>query len=102
MGRITGSWGEIFCYKISVSAREELKPGEGESEVISWMRWDEIKNHEILMPNLRVVVPLIRSGLVGWIIKDEGPLWDSDFHEFSIVAASHNKINGEPVDRSNI
>ncbi len=98
VGCIQGSWGKIYCVKIPVSFYDDLKPGSGESETVCWIHWDEIKNHEILIPNLRVAIPLMRNGIVDWVINDEGPDWQHEYHTFSITVASHGN-KGEPRDR---
>jgi len=101
MGTISGSWGIVFCVKISVNGYEEFKPRAGETELPLWADWHEIKNHELLMPNLRVVLPLMMCGVTNFNIKDEGPDWKSNTHEYMIRVPSHNKKDGvEPIDRS--
>lgn len=92
--------GRIFCVTICVDQRIDVKPRATESELVGWMQWHEIKNHELLMPNLRVAIPLMKENLSGWIIEDEGPSWDSANHKFSIIVPSHNEVEGEPRDRT--
>tara|TARA_Y100000034_G_scaffold78539_1_gene94399 strand:+ start:7323 stop:7628 length:306 start_codon:yes stop_codon:yes gene_type:complete len=101
MGTISGSWGVVYCVKINVRGYEELTPGPGESELPLWADWHEIKNHEILMPNLRTVIPLMKAGITNFKVIDEGPDWKSDTHEYKIVVPSHDNRDGvDPVDRS--
>ena len=99
IGQIQGSWGKIYCVKIPVSFHDDLKPADGESELVCWTHWDELKNHELLIPNLRVAIPLMRDGIVGWVITDECSDWQHEQHTFSITVASHDKSKGEPRDR---
>ena len=99
MGKIEGTWGTVHCFMTSVNQQEDLKPQDGESECVFWTKWDNLRNHELLMPNLRVIIPLMKEGVVGWRIIDEGPSWTSDHHSFSIIVPSHNANLGEPCER---
>lgn len=101
-GTISGTWGKVYCTQICVSYYDSLMPAEGETETPYWIPWDEIANHELLMPNLRTAIPLIMKGIVGWEIFDEGPNWDSSFHEYRVKVPSHKMSEGEPTDRHEI
>ncbi len=92
MGAITGPWGICYCVRVSVWY-ELAVPRESETEVVTWASWLELCNHERLMPNLRVVVPLMATGVTDWLITDEGADWKSDTHKISIEIKSRLKEN---------
>lgn len=87
MGKVTGSWGTCYCVRVSVWF-EKAVPAEGETEEVTWAEWQELCNHERLIPNLRVVIPLMVTGIMDWVVFDEGPDWKSDTHEISIKLKS--------------
>lgn len=68
-GRIYGNWGTVWCVKVPVEARE-IQSREGETENVCWKYWDDLKNDSRLIPNLKVVISLIRAGIKGWKIED--------------------------------
>ena len=96
MGAITGSWGVVHCVKITVP-HALLSPAPGEEDVqhVSWRRWQDMANNSLLIPNLRVIVPMMFNGVTDWVIQDEGPTWETETHDFKIAVRSDNKrING--------
>ena len=78
MGSIVGSWGTVFCVKIPVLFDQEISPAEGETEEVEWHDWYKIKTDERLLPNLKVVIPLMVLGITNWVIADEGPEINAD------------------------
>jgi 8-oxo-dGTP pyrophosphatase MutT (NUDIX family) len=99
LGEITGTWGTVYCVLVPVCYHHDLKPRDGETESIFWTSWEEIRNHELLIPNLRVAIPLIKNNITNWKIIDEGPTWDQSKHTISLEITSHNKATGEPCER---
>lgn len=71
LGKIVGNWGTVHCCKIVVPY-ELPDPDEDEINVVSWMDWVEVRNDPLLMSNLKVIIPLMMSGVSGWVIDDEG------------------------------
>lgn len=47
---------------------DEIEQGPGETEAVSWILWKHLRYDPRLMPNLRVIIPLIQSGITGWKI----------------------------------
>lgn len=68
-GIVTGDWGKIYCYKISIDTYD-LNPGENETEPVSWHRIDELLSYENLMPNLRIMVPLFYFDCDDWTLGE--------------------------------
>lgn len=66
---------KIYCYNVSCNPlRHMTKAGDGETEQPIWMRLSEAYEDPRLLPNLRVIIPLMRSFQSGWIIEDDsGP-----------------------------
>lgn len=90
MGIIQGDWGKIYCYNICINDWQ-LARGEEETERIFWTQWESIKTEERLLPNLRVVIPLMKMNLTDWIVTDSGPSWNSERHSFTVEVKSTTK-----------
>lgn len=90
VGRITGSWGIVHVVKIAVKDMW-LRPDKLETEKVEWIKWHILREDPLLIPNLRVVIPLIKTGLQGWVIADEGPSWAVETHTFAITVQGHKE-----------
>jgi 8-oxo-dGTP diphosphatase len=66
-GKLEGDDYDIFCYKIGVED-DELKPQAGETEKVSWQYWDSLATDPKLIPNLKIVIPLMMMGVDGWVL----------------------------------
>jgi len=77
MGIITGPWGTVHCMTVPI-LYEKPKPQEGETERVFWGRWEEYSKDSRLMPNLKVIVPLMRCGVTGWEIRNDSSLPNED------------------------
>lgn len=102
MGRIFGPWGVVYCVKVPVSPSAPIRPREGETEIFSWMQWHKVRNNKLLIPNLRVIIPLMMTGVVGWEIEDHGPTWKEKQHTISITVPSDDGglIDGNDTNSS--
>ena len=87
MGKITGSWGTVYCVKILVGSKV-VHPRAEETEEISWKPWYKLRNNKLLISNLQVVVPLMVMGVMDWSILDEGPSWEHETHMFAVTVKS--------------
>lgn len=83
MGIIYGSWGEVYCVKVGVFDCEIKQPPE-ETEPVSWVSWKDLKDDSDLMPNLKVIIPLMMAGVEGWVIEDERPDWSLPIHSIKV------------------
>jgi len=70
MGVILGTQCVVHCVRGNVAAMT-INPREGETEQVEWFHWNDALNDRRLMPNLRVILPLMRSGVSGWEISDD-------------------------------
>ena len=93
MGVIQGSWGKVHCFRTLSDPEIFVKPQENETEKVFWIPWNEIKDDPRLIPNLRVVIPMMLMDCKDWNIYDSGPSWGSDVQAFDIEVK-----NGWPVD----
>lgn len=90
MGKITGSWGNVYCVRIPVFDRE-ISQGPNETEIVAWVDWHELRQHPLLIPNLRVILPLCMMNCTGWVVLDEGPSWQESTHTISITVPSDKR-----------
>jgi 8-oxo-dGTP pyrophosphatase MutT (NUDIX family) len=70
-GKIAGSWGVVHCVPLGVK-KKEPKPKPGETERLFWADWDDVRDDVLLIPNLKLTVPLMMKGVINWVILDEG------------------------------
>lgn len=73
MGQILGSWGVVYCVKVPILFGQTIKPREGETEEVAWHDWRTVKSDRRLLPNLKIVIPMMAMGVHDWVIADEGP-----------------------------
>jgi 8-oxo-dGTP pyrophosphatase MutT (NUDIX family) len=86
MGEITGETWHIWCYS-AVVTHTVLEPQPGEMEKVFWMNWGELKNDPRLIPNLKVIIPLMLAGAKDWVIKDDTGV-SGDRHEFTVEVSA--------------
>lgn len=84
MGKITGDWGIVHCLRAYVNSGD-LNPREGEIEQVLWSGWDSIKDSPKLMPNLRVIVPMIMMNMTDFEIIDNEDSLNKEYHFISMV-----------------
>lgn len=90
MGQIQGPWGIVHCVKIPVNDNLPIQPDPEETEIFAWLDWVEVRNHKILIPNLRTIIPLMMTGVTGWSIEDAGPTFKEKHHTISITLPCDN------------
>lgn len=61
----------IYCFYTDLGRGYfTLQPRKEEVEYVNFYDWDVIKNDTKLIPNLKVIIPLLRMRVVGWTIED--------------------------------
>lgn len=74
-GRILGVDSIIYCFVCGVycssNSSPHPQPREGETETVAWHNWSEVKDDPRLIPNLRIIVPLLNQDSRGWTIIDQ-------------------------------
>jgi 8-oxo-dGTP pyrophosphatase MutT (NUDIX family) len=71
MGAIVSEKSIVYCMSLPVDSEKPLKPRKGETEVVAWYNWSQVKGDFRLMPNLRCIVPLMRQGVSGWFLSGD-------------------------------
>lgn len=94
MGIIEGIKCIIHCIKVPVCSRQELNPGQDETEKIEWYDFPELLKLPNLIPNLRLIIPLIYKNIKGWKIKDLDFNWKNGS---SILNFSFDGIEDYPL-----
>ena len=85
-GMVLGTRVVIHCIKVPVSIRQELSPREVETEPVAWFDYVDALNHPNLMPNLRVVLPLMRqAGARGWEVIVGDSDWHNEDHKVQVI-----------------
>lgn len=83
-GILVGSWGKVFCFLANLPDGE-IKPRDGEIERFFWSDFRTIKYDDRLLPNLKIIIPLMLSGLRDWTILDEGCSTFGLKHQFAVA-----------------
>lgn len=88
MGEIHDGNNIIHCFKAVVKSMD-LAPQESETQEITWQFMGDAMSDNRLIPNLRVIVPLIESGVTGWFITDNYRGANNPVHEISITIPTY-------------
>lgn len=75
LGTIQGGHSIIHCVRVPICSRQELKPGPEETEEIKWYPMPDLLKLQNLMPNLRLIIPLMERGVKDWVIQDLDGNW---------------------------
>jgi len=81
-GAIKGVDCVVYCFSINVYEKT-INPRKGETEKVDWYSLD-VFNDPRLMPNLRLVIPLLQMGVTNWIITDDKPSIAVSDHEVMV------------------
>lgn len=74
VGRIEFDGGCVYCkvvWEADGAFASDPQPREGEDERFFWTDWGVVQDNPRLMPNLRIIVPLMISQVNGWVIGNE-------------------------------
>jgi 8-oxo-dGTP pyrophosphatase MutT (NUDIX family) len=94
MGRIETLHSIIHSVKVPVVFKD-LNPGPDETEKVAWYSIPEIYGLSNLMPNLRVMIPLMEKGMKGWIIQDFDGNWRKKaYHSVTLFMEEPNNDLG--------
>lgn len=93
MGVIKGSKSIIHCVRVPVSSRQVLSPRQDETEEVNWYDFPKLLNNPLLMPNLRLIIPLMKKGVKGWTVEDlDGDWRDKKSHQVKFWFDEINKL----------
>jgi len=87
-GAIKGVDCVVYCFSVDVNEKI-IKPREGETEKVDWYSLDVLDDSR-LMPNLRLVVPLLQMGVTDWVITD---------HKSSLGVPTHEVMVSLGIDK---
>ena len=87
------SW--LYAYVFD-GRRSEIKFNDGEIEKVEWYTWSEVKNDCRLIPNLRIIIPLLHTEIKGWRILDQESSVGVNCHKISVeLPIDVPFVNGE-------
>ncbi len=72
MGAIVSDVSIVYCVSLPVDSTKSLKPRKRETEESHWHTWNVVKNDKRLIPNLRVIIPMMRAEVSGWFVSGRG------------------------------
>lgn len=91
VGRIEANGFLIYVIEILVPDGP-IKPRLGETEIVEWITWDHLRVDPRLMPNLRVILPLLMAGIEDWVIRDDGSSWGKKEHAISVQVPTYLEV----------
>lgn len=91
VGRIEANGFVIYVIEILVPDGP-IKPRLGETEIVEWITWDHLRVDPRLMPNLRVILPLLMAGIEDWVIRDDGSSWGKKEHAISVQVPTYLEV----------
>lgn len=89
VGLVLGNGFKIHIVKIEVDYSLPIEPRPGETEIVEWVPWYNLRHNPRLMPNLRVIIPLLLAGVEGWQIRDDGTSWGNPFHNIGVEVPTY-------------
>ena len=100
-GKIIGVDCVVHCCTVDVSCSaarwrtSPILPREEETEKVEWYDWRAVRVDLRLMPNLRVIIPLLHMGVAGWTITDQKSSVGVPRHEIVVELDIENPfVNG--------
>lgn len=70
MGQLSGARYRVYCVLCLVPHNPEPEPKTMEKEIVHCLWLSNALHHPMLIPNLRLVIPLCRTGVKNWDIQD--------------------------------
>jgi 8-oxo-dGTP pyrophosphatase MutT (NUDIX family) len=70
MGIVQDGTSMIHCVKAVIMDNDAPSPREEETQEVLWTPWYKAEQDSRLIPNLRVIIPLMMTGVSGWAIGD--------------------------------
>lgn len=87
-GVLTDGESKIHVFTTDVYPAEKLQPRHGETEIPEWMAVSVAMKDPRLIPNLKVIVPMVLNGVKGWILEDNTKAKPGEHHTFSVTVLS--------------
>ncbi len=74
----------VNCVKVDVCHNQKLEPRPEECEKVAWYDWTTVMDDKRLMPNLRIIIPLMMADVDGWTLRGYEPTRGSDLHDVKV------------------
>jgi len=84
MGKIDCDDCTVYCVKEDVYYAQKIQPRDGECEQIGWYDWMTVQDDKRLMPNLRLIIPLMMGDVRRWVVRDHGPSRGRQRHQVGV------------------
>lgn len=84
MGKIDAGDTIIWCVYVEIRS-DELSPRPEETELVEWASWMDAKNDSKLIPNLKLIIPLMEAGVEGWTIEDKDSSEGKGSHTLKVI-----------------
>jgi len=68
----------------SYSSKIKLRPADTETQKIDWYHWDSVRRDRRLIPNLRLIIPLMLAGQNAWKITDTDVSANKEEHTLTV------------------
>lgn len=85
MGKILGKDCIIYCFHVVEVGEINLPRSSTETEKVEWMFISDLMTDKRLMPNLRVIIPLLVNNVSGWVVEDRDDLDKSPQHSVKLT-----------------
>lgn len=95
MGIIQDGFSRIYCVKSIITSYGNMNPRVMETEIPEWCDYQSIINDPGLIPNLKIIIPLMRAGKRDWIIKDSYRGEKASTHTVEITISTNNSISSD-------
>ena len=83
-GKVISKEDLIYCVKIKVDSSQEINPDQDETEPVNWFDM-KILDDNSLIPNLRVMIPLLRKDVSDWQLIDWSASWYGETHKVILI-----------------
>lgn len=91
-GKIIGPTEVVYCYNVIVQEDMPIKPRPGETEKVAWFNWSMVRQDKRLVPSLRVLLPLMRAGIHGWIMEVNDSFMNKEYQTFKLTIPSEKHV----------
>ena len=90
MGKMVGEAEIIYCFRaIVLEPYVDINPREGETEQVAWHYFSEVIKDKRLIPNLRVIIPLMHFWSSDWTIQDVALSGNYSYHTISVTVPTY-------------
>ncbi len=92
LGKLVDGPATIYCCKAVVAVFHDPRPRDEETQKVHWLYWQDVIQDRRLIPNLRVIIPLLRADITDWTIRDEYRSSEQNVHGISIDLPTYKDV----------